>query len=77
MMEVDINAELKDLKNDIKTLTHQVDRMSVMFENIIDDLKENKKDISKFKKFKNKIIGIFTSINTLTVIVISIVAIII
>ena len=77
MMEVEINSEIKDIRYEISQMYHMIDKMTVNVEYLVKENEEAKNQISKFKKFKNKTIGILGALNTGTVILISVIAIII
>ncbi len=75
--EINIFTELKDIRNDIKDLSVCVTKVAGSVDELVNKTKEQEQKISSFSKFKNKIIAVFSTVNIISVIAISIIAIII
>ena len=75
MMTSDISTEIHNIEDKAINLSLIVERLTVLIEIILNDIKINKKKINSFEKFKNKIIGFFTFSHIILAIVITLVAI--
>ena len=68
MMEVEVYAEIHELRQDISVIDKNVTKLTTLVEGLIDETKDQKEKIGLLQKFKNKILGGFISTNVLIMI---------
>jgi hypothetical protein len=70
MMEISINEEIHEIKDQVHVIDKNVTKLTILVETLIEESKEQKEKISRLQRFKNKMVGIFLSTNTLMILII-------
>jgi hypothetical protein len=69
-MEISINEEIHEIKDQVHVIDKNVTKLTILVETLIEESKEQKEKISRLQRFKNKMVGIFLSTNTLMILII-------